>query len=318
MPYVALLPAASAQASKKIVIDVSHGQVGRTRRTGVFANVQGNLTSWGYEFVEAKGGINSTVLTGAGMLLLGSVFQKNFTESEVQAIVEWFNQGEKAIWVGSDSDFGNGTYIIDNANRVLEALGSKIRAEPTQVLDPVSNAAADYRVVANVVNQDPDVADITAGVSKILFHGPTILAGVQGNAWVALETTELENVYWVLKTSPDSIIVDTDLVPPKAHTNGAKGSFVVMAVEKFAGARSSSKIIVSGSDAYGDYEPVFQWAYYGVALDGPALVRNSVGWALKAESPPTFLDLYSTWIMVAIAIIIVLAGAALYLRRRKK
>jgi hypothetical protein len=269
------------------------------------------------------------------MLFLGAVFAKNFTDSEVAAIANWFNEGSKGIWIGSDSDFGNGTYIIDNTNKVLAALGSKIRAEPTQVLDPVSNAAADYRVVANVVNSDPKVADLTGGVSKILFHGPTILAGVKGASWVPLESEQLENVYWVLKTSPDSIIVDTDLISPKAHQNGQKGSYVIMAVEMLAGAKQNSKIIVSGGDPYGDYEPVFQWVYYGVQLNGQALVKNSVAWAVKVESPPPppstpttttappptppgAPDQTSMLIVAAILVIIILAAAGLYMRRRKK
>jgi len=335
IPYIAMIPTASAQATK-IVIDVSHGQVGRTRRTGVYPNFQGNLTAWGYQIVEANGGINSTILSGANMLFLGAVFAKNFTDSEVTAIASWFNEGSKGIWVGADSDFGNGTYIIDNTNKVLAALGSKIRAEPTQVLDPVSNAAADYRVVANVVNTDPKIAGVTTGVSKILFHGPTILAGVKGGSWVPLESEQLENVYWVLKTSADSIIVDTDLIAPKAHQNGQKGSYVIMAVEMLAGAKSNSKIIVSGGDPYGDYEPVFQWAYYGVQLNGPALVKNSVGWALQVENPPPppppppttttpppptptgVPEQSSMLIVAAILVIIILVAAGLYMRRRKK
>lgn len=272
----------------------------------------------GYTIVQARGGLNSTILQGVDYVMLGGVSGKNFTSAEIASIKAWFDEGGRTIFVGSKSDFGKGQYIIDNTNKVLETLGSKLRAEPTQVLDPLGNAGADYRVVANIVNTDPAVAEITAGVQRILFHGPTILAGFKDGKWVALETTTIDNVYWILKTSPTATIVDTDLGPlPYAHTNGQKGSFVMLAVEKFAGAKSNGKIIALGNDQYGDYEPIFQWTYYGVQLDGPQLVKNLVTWGFKTENPPGFVEQNLILIAAIVVIIVIVAAAAVFLRKRK-
>jgi len=279
----------------KIVIDLSHGQGPSTgnwtghKLEAVTANFEGNLTSVrGYKVVWAIGGINETVLSGAQFLFLGSVYGvKIFTDAEVSAIRNWFNQGEKTIWVAADSDYGGASYIIDNANKILEALGSKIRAEPTAVQDPFANCAGAYRVRANVTNKaDPDVAGIVSGVNAskgVLFHGPTILCGYVNGSYVDLETKKIKNVYWVMKTGASGTIVDSDAIMPYAHKNGQVGSFVIMAVEKYAGPMGDGKIIVTGENPYGGYQPMYTPSYYGYPLDGPTLVMNAVDWGVKVE-----------------------------------
>jgi len=296
---------AQAAVPLKIVIDLSHGQGPSTgnwaghKLEAITAKFEGNLTAVrGYKVVWAIGGINETVLSGAQFLFLGSVYNyKNLTDAEVSAIRNWFNQGGKTIWVAADSDYvgaGAGTYIIDNTNRILEAIGSKIRAEPTAVQDPYSNCAGAYRVRANVTNtKDTEVAEIVAGVNApkgVLFHGPTILCGYVNGSYVALETKTIKNVYWVMKTGASGTIVDSDAIMPYAHTNGQVGSFVIMAVEKYAGPMGDGKIIVTGENSYGGYQPMYSPAYYGYPLEGYKLVMNAVDWGVKVESLTDRLD----------------------------
>ncbi|MFQ6077202.1 MAG: hypothetical protein ACE5Z5_13905 [Candidatus Bathyarchaeia archaeon] len=306
----ALLTHPTHAAGETIVVDVSHGQ-----GTKLLDHFVGNLTDLGYTVVLANGGINSTVLEGASFLFVGHIYGKanNLTDAEIDAIKAWFNKGEKAIWVDADSDYGGAEYIAFQTNKILEAIGSKLRAEITSVEDPQSNAKAAYRVVANVTNTADPVKDITSGVSKALFHGPTFLYGVKDGTPVALEDTSITNVYWVMKTSPAGVVKDnTPTTPPLVHTDGQKGSFVIMAVEKHAGPNENNKIVVSGETPYGGYMPVFAWTYYDVSLDGPTLVKNTVTWGLKVEAPFPWLTVGVVVVVVAIAVV----GLVAYSRRR--
>ncbi|MDQ1280880.1 MAG: hypothetical protein QG670_2143 [Thermoproteota archaeon] len=284
----------NAASKLKIVIDISHGQ-GPTngnwtgnKLQSLTADFEGNLTAKGYQVVWATQ-LSDSVLADAQFLFLGSVYGMNLTDSEVNTIVNWFRQGEKTIWFGSDSDFGGYRYIDDNANNILRLIGSKIRVEPTAVQDPISNCASAYRVRANVTNkQDAEVSTIISGVNAtkgVLFHGPTILYGNVNGTSVPLETTKIRNVYWVMKTGASSTIVDSDpsISPPIIHTDGQTGSYVIMAVEKYAGPNGNSKIIVTGENPYGGYQPMFTSDYYNYPLDGAKLVMNTVSWGVKVE-----------------------------------
>jgi len=286
---------AIAAPKLKIVIDLSHGQGPSTgdwtghKLEREAANFEGNLTAKGYQVVWATE-ISESVLADAQFLFLGSVYGKNLTDAEVDVIVNWFRQGEKTIWVAADSDYGGYRYIVDNTNKVLRTIGSKIRAEPTAAQDPYANCGkAGYRLRANVTNVvDSEVAAIVSGVDNkkgVLFHGPTILYGFVNGTAVALETTKVKNVYWVMKTGASGIIVDADPTVrlPIAHEDGQQGSFVIMAVERYAGPNGNCKIIVTGENPYGGYQPMFSSAYYGEALDGSNLVMNAVSWGVKVE-----------------------------------
>ena len=296
----------------KVAFDLSHGQGDK-----LLAQLEGNLTVLGYTSVEITGGITAAKLTGVDVLLLGAVYGTEFTDAEVSAISDWFDEGGKGIWVGSDSDYAAYSYINNNTNKVLEAIGSKLRGEPTSVEDPESNCGAAYRVVANVVSTDPIVSDMTEGVQKALFHGPTVLCGYVGGSYVALETTNVENVIWVMKTSSASIITDADLIPPHAHSTGDQGSFVIMAAERFAGPNGNNKIVAAGASPYGDYQPIFSDAYYGVQLQGPALVAGSIKWLATVERLPTFWEKYMWYIVGGVAVLLVVGVYFLVIKKKK-
>ncbi|MCK5625243.1 hypothetical protein KAI11_00140 [Candidatus Bathyarchaeota archaeon] len=137
--------------------------------------------------------------------------------------------------------------------------------------------------------EDAEVAGIVAGFNAtqgVLFHGPTILYGFDNGIAVALETTTVSNVYWVMKSGASGILVDADptINPPLAHEVGQQGSFVVMAVEKYVSGHGNGKVIVSGENPYGGYQPMFSSEYKDIALDGADIVMNAVDWGLNIES----------------------------------
>lgn len=284
----------TAATKPKVVIDLSHGQGPSSgdwtghKLEALMASFEADLVAKGLDVVWATA-INESVLADAQFLFLGSVYGSSFTEAELAAIMVWFGQGEKTIWVGGDSDYGASTIPFE-MNRVLQIIGSKLRLEHTSLEDPITNCAAGYRPRANVTNtMDAEVAGIVAGINTtkgILFHGPTVLYAFDKGMAVPLETMMVPNIYWVMKSGASGIIVDADptINPPLVHEVGGQGSFVVMAVEKYVCGKGNSKVIVSGENPYGGYQPMYSSEYKDIALDGQKLVMQAVDWGLNIES----------------------------------
>ncbi|MEM0172732.1 MAG: hypothetical protein QXN53_09230 [Thermoproteota archaeon] len=111
-----------------------------------------------------------------------------FTPEEINAIKDWFNTGNKVVWIAADSDYGPGPSIQEIANLLLENIGSSLRIDLCAVEDPVQNAKKPYRVVANV-EPDPAAEEVKTGVvNPVLYHGPALVAYVAPNGtWKPLE-----------------------------------------------------------------------------------------------------------------------------------
>ncbi|MGY5864074.1 MAG: hypothetical protein RTV41_05685 [Candidatus Thorarchaeota archaeon] len=270
-----------------IVFDYSHGQH-RSAVESLDLSLQTELENLGYNVVWARGGINSTILNNATGLVIGAIYEPSnlFSSMEILAIQLWFNLGHKLLWVGSDSDF-LGSYVNEEMSGILESIGSHVYPEPTSVDDPISNALASYRVIANKTSDDPFVSSIVDGVSGVLMHGPTLLYGSNSvlnpgasvNP-VALESVMIENVYPLLYYGESAICNDLDTVPPIAHLEGDRGSFVCATIETHLGIWNDSIAIVSGSSPYGYYQPMFTSDYYGLEIEGDLLVTQAIEFAI--------------------------------------
>ncbi|MHA2397227.1 MAG: hypothetical protein ACXAC0_11035, partial [Candidatus Thorarchaeota archaeon] len=256
-------------------------------------SLQTDLENMGIEVIWAWGGINSTILSNATGLVIGSIYgvSNTFSMIELLAIQQWFLTGHKLLWVGTDSDYGEFSYINDEMSSILESIGSHVYPEPVSVYDPISNCYASYRVVANKTSDDLFVSSIVEGVSGVLMHGSTLLYGSNSlsspgaeEAPMALESTTIENVYPLLYYGESAIIDDSDMVPPLAHSDGDTGSFVCATMETHLGLWNSSIAIVSGSSPYGGYQPMFTSDYYGNNLEGDLFVKQAISFGMSIVS----------------------------------
>jgi hypothetical protein len=283
----------SAQTTPKIVFDYSHGQydtyvAGNETHPAQDWYLRKNLTAMGYEIVWTFGGLNDSLLSDADALIVSSIYgeQEGFAQSEIDAVSDWFNTGNKFLWVGSDSDYGGASYINSNMSWMLEEVGSHVYPEPTSIEDSESNCGAAYRVVANETNNGAYVSDIVDDVSKVIMHGPTCLYGstsaTAGANAVSLEDTDIENVYPLLSYGDGAHISDADLLSPYAHDNGDSGPLVATALETKAGTDGSGVIVVSGASPYGDYMPMYTADYYDINLDGYNLVKQAINWGITS------------------------------------
>ena len=271
--------------SGKIVFDYSHGQYS-VSVVDIDQNLMDNLTALGYEVVSAFGGINASILSDANGLVVSSMYgpDNGFSALEIDDITAWFNAAPRFLWIGYDSDY-DGQYVNDNMTAILSGVGSYVYGEPTSIEDTEENCGAGYRVVANTTSSNPFVSEIVEGVSHVIMHGPTCLYGSTvaspTNGVVSLEDTSIENVYPLLYYGQGAAIVDMDLTPPLAHSDGQIGGFVAAAMEINAGPNGNGVIVTSGASPYGDYRPMCTLLYYGRILTGDLLVRNAIDFGMK-------------------------------------
>ena len=54
-----------------------------------------------------------------------------------------------------------------------------------------------------------------------------------------------------------------------------------MTVEVMSGDDDSGVLVVAGASPYGDYQPMSTDEYYGVPLEGMALVSQTIDWGMK-------------------------------------
>ncbi len=295
-----------------IVFDYSHGQYSSYVEL-MDEWLEGNLSDLGFTVIWAVGGLNDSILADADALILGAIYGDNgFTADEVTAVGDWFNAGDRFLWVGGDSDY-DGTMVTNNMTLILEEVGSHVYHEPTAIEDPISNAGGSgYRAVANTTSDDAFVADIVEGVDAVLMHGPTMLYGSDSATPgenvdpVALETESIANVYPLLYYGDSATITDGDVTYPYAHDDGDIDGFVAVTLEVAAGAAGTGVIIVSGASPYGDYSPMINHEYYSVPLNGEKLVVQGITVGLeKALVPDDMTLIYLAAGLGVIAIVII-------------
>jgi hypothetical protein len=260
----------------------------------------------GYTVVFARGGLNSSVLSNAVALLVGSIAGQDngFLASEITAVVDWVNSGHKLLWVGCDSDYtdlpSSGDYINQNMTALLTAVGSHVYPEYCGVTDTVSNAYQPYRVIATGTNTDAYVANVVRGVDAVLMHGPTLLYGSNsetpgyGVDSVSLETFELNNVYPLLYYNASAEVINQSPGSlPMAHVVGETGAFVAATIETHLGGEESqatSTLVVSGASPYGDYAPMYEDDYYTTPLNGRNFVKQIIQYGIRGDFTPPYIE----------------------------
>jgi hypothetical protein len=201
--------------------------------------------------------LTATDLEGADMLVMIQADPAvEYTEAELSAITAWFDEGNKLLWVASDSDYPDGQDLrIPDANIALAAVGSKLRGEHGEALDPIVNFDADYRVKAVSENCAPEYKFLVAGVTYAQFHGCGVIIGYLNGNYYALDETDIEGVYVIMTTSDSGVISDTSAPAPEAHTPGQEGNFAMMALEEMP----NSNYVIATSDApFSHYSPMYK------------------------------------------------------------
>jgi len=264
-----------------VAVDLAHGESSK-----YLDYIMGNITFVKWKILNSSADWTEENLADVDVILIGQP-TKYFSDSELKVLKSWFGKGNKVVWIAGDSDYGStGPVAQDVANILLELLGSKLRMDLGAIYDDVHNAGAYYRVLVHVKpDPRPDLyTDIIAeGITKpLLAHGPGCVVWVDENGvWhdpVKDTFPNLIRIVWFYDTArfaennpPPSYVYD-----PAVDFNR---SFVFLAAEYMP--EKNNLVVASGESPYGDYEPTWASAYYGVQLDGPRFVTNMIRWFVK-------------------------------------
>jgi hypothetical protein len=293
----------------------------------------GNLTKQGY----AIDLINTTLdasgaLSNVNVLVLGKITDPpmNFSQAEVQAIVNWFKTGNKLLMMSGNSDYtSNDTehtaFMASIPNGILKAVGSQLRLEAGEVTDQpgVGASGAGFRLYAsssnNGVNTQGWANNITTGTQKVRFHGTTNIVGWQNSAYVPFSSLTGDTVTWLYRTSPQGTL--QAFGADKPYTTTGAGQWVLAAAEKLPEGSTYSKVIVAGAAFYGNYVINADTEFsYNISFQGLQFVLNAVKWGTTSESVPVqgFLGLPTIdWIAIVVVVVIVIVAVAFVMMRRK-
>ena len=298
-------------------------------------NMWGNLTNAGFtvntQLLNKTTPISSSDLSGVTVLFIGqlSSLNLNYTASEVAAIKSWFQTGGKLIMVSGNSDYAYGNATADYSwqesvpNHLLAAIGSSLRLDYGEVTDQpgVGAAGAGFRVYANAansgsINTQGWAGTITQGTTKVRFHGTTNVIGYLNGKYVSFDQLPTDTVSWLYKTSPQGSQTAQGAANTLVTPSNAPGQWVLAAAEKIPEGSTYSKVVLAGAGFIGAYIISASTEFgQNVVYDGIHFVVNAVTWGATVENTPSNTNTYL--IVGGVAAVVIIAGAAVYMMRRK-
>ncbi len=238
-------------------------------------------------------GITYEALEGVDVLIIGQPW-KGFSSGEMEAIVKWFSEGGKVLWVAGDCDRKDSAYVQRNVNELLSAIpNTRLRIDYATATDTFSNAGKSA-YVAGFVRVDletPDADILNRGyqgeVGKVLFHEPGVLAWVdEKGRWHPLIAGEIpEGIYRIVTTSGNGMIEDDYAPEARAYKAWDRGLFTLLAVEFVKLPNGAESIlIVSAESPYGNPVPIWVNRYGSYLFDGQQFVTNLLRWTILEAS----------------------------------
>lgn len=288
---IALFLPPSTLAEKPKVVVFMKGLMGTDYQ---LVNATNDLNQYEWHIVTET--ITSDDLSGASVLIIIMVDPTmTVSEQELNVIKSWLDQGRKMIWVSGEADYGGeGPPRQETTNKILEAIGSKLRIDLAEVTDTESNGGKPYRVLGLSDNCDEEVKILVVGVHRALFHGPGAVIAYVNGEYVKLNEEKVENVYRVIWTSQYGMIAEFNPPTSPVYQAGETGRFVVLAIELVPDKKNV--IVLSGDapfDHYtGMYKPELR-RYERYALEypqqGATLFSNLIHYGVNVDDLYTML-----------------------------
>ncbi|MBS7614184.1 hypothetical protein KEJ18_00345 [Candidatus Bathyarchaeota archaeon] len=287
MFFVSLLTLAATSiptctAAKPKVVLHAKGALQADRQLQAIMN---NIT-W-VNWVLVMGELTASDLADAKMLISVRVDAAlSYTASELEAIDQWFSTGGKAIWVAGDSDYPSDNGRVLSGNALFEYLGSVLRFESCETVDPETNAGADYRVYGVPDNCAPELSFLVQGVNYALFHGPGLIVGYYDGEYHKLEAERPSNVYLIMTSSPTGTTAEFTEPVAQVHEVGETGEFPLLVMEiNYA---NKNIVIASADGPFDHYTGMYMPELYGIqrySIDypqqGAILFKNIVDFVLS-------------------------------------
>lgn len=303
---------------KTIVIDIT-----KSPSHTEFVNLDGNLTNAlntvNIESTDLETSINADAL-------IISTPTTDYNTTELTNILNFLSSGNKSLFIGGDADFGgfNNSFI----NNLLEFIGSKIRLDSSQIVDPDYNDGMDYRVAAINYGAGPIGTNVSNGcIAGIIMHGTSAVLGYENSNVVDLRTNPIEGVEILLSFSDNSTAQDTngsdneyDLYSKDLPDETGNYPAVVCETLLFDGKKSF--IILSGEVIFSDYKTQYDQytangAYNGGIHYGQMFVNNMLNYFLDISNY-IVIDEFSAKHILSLSTVIPIVICIALIAKKKK
>lgn len=235
-----------------------------------------------YMLVENNDELTASDLENAKLLIItdpqgtdkSDTLKKSvFTDAEVAAIKEYTDNGGSLI-VCSKADYKDGTGEYSNGaqlNKILEAVGTKLRVNDDEVVDEVNNGGQSYRLYFDkyVSTKYNLTDDIPEGTVYSFYSGCSVVQSVYGQD---------EAIDWLVKGHTTTGIIDSDFQNDNVPV--AQGDVNAIGAEQLSG---GAKIIVAGTVFFSDFET----ASNDNAYSNKQITENILNWMI----PPKEVEL---------------------------
>ncbi|MFW6120859.1 MAG: hypothetical protein ACOC80_08145, partial [Petrotogales bacterium] len=229
-----------------VLIDVSHGNDYTRDKLNDFSS---DIDSWGYESKFLYDDFTASEVDKASLIVLMDA--SGYSEEEYEIIKEYFENGGKLLITGK-SDFRNESNP-DVMNRFLEIIGSEIRLNDDQIIDPTDNYGGLFKVEIKNFPESP------------LNLGEMEKVDVYSGCTLVIENKEKVHIF--AKGDDDTASVDED-----GNNDAIPVDEAIFAAGEEIG---NSKVAVIGKAIFSDYD------YKHPANSNDVFMEAVINWLLK-------------------------------------
>jgi len=187
---IAVSSIALTSTRRRVVIDLAHDNYQKNN----IENFKMSLYNHGFEVVTLTERLTASALEGAAVLVISepSTSEAGINQAELAVIKKFVNSGSSLLMIGR-CDFG-GNNNPQTINKVLEQVGSNIRLNADEVLDPVNSPTGGqvpYLIFAHLFS--PKI--IAADVKKVIFRSTASMLNAKMKPITAADKTIIPICY---------------------------------------------------------------------------------------------------------------------------
>jgi hypothetical protein len=304
---------------KTIVIDIS-----KSPSHPEYVNLEGNLTN-ALNTVDIISSNLETPISGDALIITQPT--ANYTTLEMTNILDFLSIGNKSVFIGGNADFGG--YNNSHINILLEFLGSKMRIDSSQIVEPDPlNDGADYRVAATSYGTGPIGTNVSDGcLAGIMMHGTCAILGYDNSAIVDLRSYSIENVEILLSFSENATALNTDGSNTEYDLYSKDlpeetGDYPAVVCETLLIDGKRGYIILAGEVIFSDYKKMYDQytetgTYNGGIHYGQMFVNNLLNYFLDLSNYIVIEEFSKIHILSLFTVVPIIVYIALIAKKKK-
>jgi hypothetical protein len=303
---------------KTILIDIT-----KSPSHTEFVNLDGNLSN-ALNTVNIESADLETSINADALII--STPTADYNTLELTNILDFLSSGNKTLFIGGDADFGgfNNSFI----NNLLKFLGSKIRLDSSQIVDPDYNDGIGYRAAAMNYSTGPIGTNVSDGcIAGIIMHGSSAILGYEDTDVVDLRTNPIGGIEILLSFSENSSAQDVDGSDNEYDLYSKDlpdetGNYPAVVCETLMLDGIGCYIILSGEVIFSDYKKQYDQytangVYNGGIHYGQMFVNNMLNYFLDISNYIAIDEFSKMHLLNLFTVIPIVISIALITKKKK-